>query len=361
MNVINKVVALQAIIFVGNEHTFDAALSVLKKKNIDTCETLLIINSHEPAREIIERYVWFDIKYLFEDFGSGLFRKIKNRFSHVVWGIKARSCLEKIDTSQVKYFIAAHYDWVSHVSCYHAVKSCIKKFIIIDDGVKNIVLEHGRHAELSKSKSNILSMGAYSKRSLFERKIIEIVCKILNLKVDSVPILHWYTRLPIKSFSNHVKDKFVDLNMAPCVYYIDNDLVHFISQPLLGRDNFDENLFSKILFSIKNRFDEKTKIIYMPHRSENPLQTELASKFFVVGGRPNEPYEKFFSKMEKKPAAILSFYSSVLFTLHNESRASVKFYAIDCENVEIFFEENTKLVYNAMKNSGHIEMLKLKV
>lgn len=354
-----------AVIFVGNTHTFYAALATLKKEKIETKDTLLLINSRQLSENTINQKIWFDVKFLGikkkETFSGKFFNKFKNRFIHIIWAIKSKAILDSLDTKDVICFIAAHYNWISHTSSFHQIKNKNKKFIVIDDGMKNIILEKLRTDELLQKKPNILYMEGYKKYSSIEKLLLRAVCKLIGLNISSVPILHWYTKLPTSSFSHKTKDIIIDISEKPSIGKTDKKTAHFISQPILGLGNIDIELLSQIYKSIRKIINKETEIIYIPHQIEQEQQKNLASEYFKIHPKTNMPYEIFYSKLKIKPGIIISFYSSVLFTLHREIENNISFYAIDCLKIDFIQEKKYRYLYKAMNDSGHINLIQINI
>lgn len=350
-----------AVIFVGNTHTFYAALSALEKEKIDTKDTLLLINSKQLCEDIIHQKTWFDVKFIGITKKEKAINKFKNQFLHIIWGLKSKAILNRLNTQNIVCFIAAHYNWIPHVSSFHLIKNKNKKFIVIDDGMKNIILEKLREDELSQKKPNILYMGGYKNKYLIEKLLYKIICKLTGLKIESIPILYWYTKLPTAAFSKKTKDKIIDISEKPNSSKSNVKVAHFISQPLLNLGNVDINLLAQLFKSIRENIDKSIKIIYIPHRVEETRQKTLANQYFTISSDINEPYENYFIKLKTKPGIIISFYSSVLFTLHRESENNIKFYAIDSPNIDFTQERNYRHLYKAINNSKYITLININI
>lgn len=350
-----------AIAMLGNRHCYFNTIDVLEKLSIEKSKTVIIVYENTDYLkkgisliDIIDNE-WLDVIDISYRDEKSIISKMIHRYLKIYWAIKAKNILKRIDTTKTQFFISPHYDWESDLSAYRSIMNPSKKYLVIDDGMKNIVMEARREKELSKGSPTIFNQSAYNYLPLYERVIRRVLCTILYIPTTSLGQLNWYTKLPLSSFRNRNSDLFVDLS-TECEYKpIVEKKVHYISQPIPKFTSTKAACLRKLFNTIIKR-NAGSKIYYFPHRFESYTQTKLAEEYFEIV-KPNCDYENYLKALDAYPSTIISFYSSVLFTLHKYHKTGIKFLSIYDDQI-YESNENLELVYEAIDRAEYIRLIK---
>lgn len=352
----------KAIAMLGNNHCYTNAIDTIKKLSIKKSETVLIVMEDPSymARGISWLNViddeWLDVIDISYRERKSIIGKLIYRYLKIYWALKAKRAIKSFDTANTKFYLSAHYDWESDISAYHSIENISKKYLIIDDGMKSIVMEAYREKELNRRYPNIFNQSAYRYLPFYERIIRRVLCALLRINTTSIKQLYWYTKLPISAFNQRNLDVFIDISEDYKKKPISEKTIHYISQPIpkLGveKENYLRCLFEKL----KSK-ESKSKIYYFPHRFEDEFQIKIAEDYFEIK-KLKCGYEDYLNCLDSYPSAIVSFYSSVLFTLHKYHEGGIKFWAI--YDINIYNNNrNLELVYSAIKRSKHVQLLNL--
>lgn len=350
-----------AIAMLGNSHSYSNAVASLKKLSIKKSETVLIVNEAPSYAEKGISWLgilgdeWLAVVDISYRYNNTVFKKVVHRYLKIYWAIKARNAIRRFDTSKTKVFISSHYDWESDINAYHSIGNNSKKYLVIDDGMKNIAMEALREKELNKSFPNIFNQSAYNYLPFYERLIRRVFCAALFVNTSSVRQLYWYTQLPISVFNKKNSDIFIDISEQVMKKPINENSIHYISQPI-PQLTVKKKLHLRKLFESLKKNNPKSTIYYFPHRFETKCQTNLANDYFKIIS-PECNYEDYLQSLDSYPLTIISFYSSVLFTLHKYHEIGIEFKSLYDSNI-YESNKNLELVYNAIKRSKYIHDIK---
>lgn len=227
------------------------------------------------------------------------------------------------------------------------------KTILLDDGVATLKIAAKRYN--SNPLVNYPSNN-YQKRKTFLHSGIfeEIILGKQNLVLPKVTFFTVYDKITLLNSDTIIKNNYPILYSCKNHSQVKIAEIWFIGQPLLEYKMIQPELLVKSLNTIKNKWGNTFRYLYIPHRSEKNYDLIIDQGFEILSFQ--SPVELEIIDRNKIPHAVISFSSSALINLSKlYSLEEMKIYFIhsnmypfsyspDFQIILKYFEEDTELL-----------------
>lgn len=276
-------------------------------------QIVYILNNHYSEFEKVE-FIEGDLKSI-----KGWLKRFKT----------ANKLIEKYQTSNY-LFIGDYRDGiVRHIS--NSISS--KQIFLLDDGFATIYIynKFKNNKVLYNKKDKLkylLSKGQYNYKYYNEISYFTIFDNYLDVKYV---------------YRNNF-DHFLSENA-----WIDKNVVYWLGSPIVEDGIVNENYYLNVIELWAGKIGNK-KIYYFPHRRENSDKLmKISENFNIQIKETTVPIELYVIDTKIRPLAIISFFSTALFSL-NRILDYGKIYYIDIEDKELLKRyEHIKNIYKILE------------
>lgn len=345
---------IYAVLHIQNIHTYKNALEYLRNRGFNLDNVILIKAGEFEIEESWKNYLELCtekrnfLNYLSKK--SGYLKRIIQIHRSKLAAKRAN----RLITGEIE-FICAHYSHETVRICFQNITND-KKMVLIDDGMmvfstielRNKVFKPEIEPEKKNKKSN--------------RKLKDLLTKfvfnLLGLKNTHPDNVVYYSKFPIEEKISS-RDIYINqplYDWSGCS--VDNNFVHIVGQPLVTLGIISEAKFKSILNSVVNKYKNKFHISYIRHPRESIKEEKIVNSIDEIDVcELDTRYEDFILGAKVLPGQIITFYSSVLYTMYNANQA-VNFYFISIDESDLICDYKTSLniieIYNILSSDAKI-------
>ena len=340
------------VFYALNRHSYVSGLSYFKQKKISLSWVLLIKGRDFYTKESD----WYDILECYlngKKLWSGGFYSSSSAVKMLIKSYRVYSYLKKNrfrSSFEVK-FVFTNYTDIPTLVAYQNILN-VSEVVLVDDGMVVFNTAARRH----KSKKPVLKDAVLSK-SKFLGLFVKFILKRMGFSYPSIDSITFYSVFPIENRVSR-DDRFLRNRVGQDFTNVDvrSGVAHFVSQPILTLNIASEFAFKLAIDQVAKKYKVVT---YFPHRHESEKELKIVRKYKNIKiMKDSKPYEEYLKDSKYCPGAIISFYSSVLYTLYDlPKECNLLFVSIPEDHLTTENKDTVLNVFNSLSEDDRFERL----
>lgn len=241
--------------------------------------------------------------------GSKFVHLLKSILNYIRLNILLQLTIKKY--SRLEYLFVGHIDFP--ISAYICKKVRAKNYIFLEDGVATIDIVYRRELNKrapfkikKKQNSNFFSQASLDKWFL---------PKINEVSLDAITFFTVYNRLNVSLPDKLEANNLTFYKSLKSANQKSLKEIWFLGQPLVDVGIMKKEMYLQLIDKALNiAYKNNTKLVYIPHRSENLLK-EITNKDIEIKYL-NESVETYLLTSKVIPEKVIGYISSALINLN---------------------------------------------